>query len=106
MLTQNDLFERADDAIESVQIDCAPEKTPALLAAIAVPCGFRDRHNNPCRRLGNWPIMDEGKQMLCRSRPMVQCDPACFKSDAPVPEYGADDDDIVWEDRIGPYDDE
>jgi hypothetical protein len=37
---------------------------------------------------------------------MVQCDPACFKSDAPVPQYGADDDDIVWEDRIGPYDDE
>ena len=99
MLMQNDLFEEAEatDAIEEVA-------DPAALP-IAVPCGFRDRQNNPCQRRGNWPIMDGGKQMLCRDRPMVHCDAACFRGDPPAPVDTRNDDDIVWGDEGSGYGD-
>ena len=73
---------------------------------IAVPCGFRDRHNNPCHRLGNWPIMDGSKQMLCRGRPMVHCDAACFKGDPPAPGPDTIGEDVAWSDDAGEYDDD
>lgn len=98
MLMQNELFEeaKAPDAIEGV---AEPTALP-----IAVPCGFRDRNNNPCQRRGNWPIMDGAKQMLCRNRPMVHCDAACFRGDPPAPDNGRDDD-VMWGDEEGEYGD-
>lgn len=108
MMTRTDLFAPAEEIDDHVDVENDPEAGPAnaLNSPIAVPCGFRDRYNNPCSRRGNWPIMADGKQVACRSRPMVHCDPACFKGEAPVSQYGADDDDIVWDDRVGVYDDE
>jgi len=44
--------------------------------------------------------------MVCRDRPMVHYDTACFNGEAPARQYGTDDDDIVWDDRTGPYGDE
>lgn len=101
MLTQTDLFTPADtvdDAAASVVVRQSGEP-------IAVPCGFRDRHNNPCQRLGNWPIMDGAKQMLCRDRPMVHCDPACFRGAPPTPDHGATGEDVIWSEEEVEYGD-
>jgi hypothetical protein len=106
MITQNDLFAPANEIIDSEDISQGLNKALTVTTPIAVPCGFRDRRNSPCRRLGNWPVMSEGKQMVCRDRPMVHCDAACFDGEAPARQYGTDNDDIVWDDRTGPYGDE
>lgn len=96
MLTQTNFFapaETADDGSTSVVLH--PSGEP-----IAVQCGFRDRHNNPCDRLRNWPIMDAAKQMLCRDRPMIHCDVACFRgappAPAPAPAHGVTGGDVIW----------
>jgi len=101
MLTQTDLFESAetdDDGAASVV-------THQLGAPIAVPCGFRDRHNNPCQRLGNWPIMDGAQQMLCRGRPMIHCDAACFRGDPPPLDHDPGGNDVAWDNHEGEYGD-
>lgn len=99
MLTQSDLFNPA----ENVDDDVATTVTQLSGKPIAVPCGFRDRHNNPCHRLGNWPIMDGAKQMLCRGRPMIHCDPACFKADPPPLAHDTIRADVVWGEDEGEY---
>lgn len=106
MITQTDLFAPENEIKGSEDISQSLNKALAVSTPIAVPCGFRDRRNSPCKRLGNWPVMSEGKQMVCRDRPMVHCDAACFNGEAPAQQYGTDDDDIVWDDRTGPYGDE
>ena len=103
MMTQSDLFGSINDSSELGQIAPEPSPTPPSAAPIAVPCGFLDRANKPCQRLGSWPVMMAGKQMVCRGRPMVHCDPACFSSvQAPSRGY-QDDNDILWEDRDQSY---
>jgi len=99
MMTQIDLFAPHYEIRES--LDAEHETAPVRSAAtpIAVPCGFSDRYNRPCKRLGNWPVMIDGKQMGYRDRPMVRCDPACFKSDPPVPHHGMTGDDVIWGDK-------
>ena len=105
MMTQTDLCAPHDEITEPLDAEHETEPVHSAATPIAVPCGFSDRYNRPCKRLGNWPVMIDGKQMGCRDRPMVHCDPACFKGDAPAQQYG-NDDDIDWDDRIGTYDDE
>lgn len=102
MLTQSDLFTPA----ETVDDDAASVVTHQLGEPIAVPCGFRDRHNNPCHRLENWPIMDGAKQMLCRGRPMIHCDAACFRGDPPAPAHHTAGEDVVWGDGESEYGDD
>ncbi|MEG3093383.1 hypothetical protein [Sphingomonas sp. PB1R3] len=46
--------------------------------AMAVPCGFVDRHNRRCQRLAVRPVMMGGFQATCRGAPLLHCDPACF----------------------------
>ena len=106
MKTQSDLFAPANGIIGSEDISQGLNKALAVITPIAVPCGFRDRRNSPCKRLGNWPVMSEVKQMVCRDRPMFHFDAACFNGEAPARQYGTDNDDIVWDDRTGPYGDE
>lgn len=101
MLTQTDLFTSA----ETVDDDAASVAAHPSEEPIAVPCGFRNRHNNPCHRLANWPIMDGAKQMLCRDRPMIHCDPACFKGDPPAPDRGVSGDDVIWGEEGTEYED-
>lgn len=103
MMTQTDLFARVEENTESEDINHELDKTLALAEPIAVPCGFRNRHNAPCQRLGNWPVMSDGKQMVCRDRPMVHCDPACFKGDA-LAIIIEHDDDVAWDDQDFEYD--
>lgn len=102
MLTQTDLLEPA----ETVDDDAALIVTHQSGEPIAVPCGFRDRHNNPCQRLGNWPIMDGAQQMLCRGRPIIHCDAACFRGDSPALAHDLGGDDVVWGDQEGEYGDD
>jgi hypothetical protein len=106
MMTQTDLFAPHDEI--TAPLDAEHEAAPVRSASkqIAVPCGFRDRHNNPCQRRGNWPIMDGAKQMLCRDRPMVHCDTACFRGDPPAPAHEAGDEDVLWGDQEGDYGDD
>lgn len=104
MMTQTDLFTPAGEIVDYSADNHEHGALAVDTSPIAVPCGFMDRHNNRCQRLGNWPVMADGKQMVCRGRPIVHCDPGCFKGEAPVSLYGTDDDNIVWEDRA--YDDE
>ena len=102
MLMQTDLF-----APEVASDDCAALVVVRGSATqIAVPCGFRDRNNNQCHRKGNWAIMDGAKQMLCRDRPMVHCDPACFRGEAPPLAHDTGDDDVLWGDQEEEYGDD
>lgn len=105
MMTQSDLFSPADEITGEVVAECEAVVADATPAPIAIPCGFRDRHNGPCRRLGNWPVMMDGKQMACRNRPMVHCDPACFKGDPPAPDHGIAGDDVIWGEEEAEYGD-
>jgi len=105
MMTQTDLFASHNEITEPLDAELEAAPVRSATTPIAVPCGFSDRYNRPCKRLGNWPVMIDGKQMGCRDRPMVQCDPACFEGDALAQQNG-NDDDIEWDDRIGTYDDE
>lgn len=82
MIMQTAFFAPLDAITESEVSDLAVDKTSALTARIAVPCGFRDRHESPCKRLGTWPVMSDGKQPVCRDRPTVHCDPACLRAEA------------------------
>ena len=51
MITQTDLFAPANEIIESEDISHGLNKALAVTRPIAVPCGFRDRRNSPCKRL-------------------------------------------------------
>lgn len=106
MMTQTDLFDPADTLDVGLADEQESETVSADTRPIAVPCGFIDRHNNRCQRLGNWPVMVDGKQMVCRGRPMLHCDPACFRGEASPQRSSERDDDIVWDDREGAYGDE
>jgi len=101
MLMQTDLFTSAETNDDRAALSVES----GIGAPIAVPCGFRDRNNNPCQRRGNWPIIDGTMQMLCRDRPMVHCDPACFKGDPPPLAHEAGSDDVLWGDEKADYGD-
>jgi hypothetical protein len=97
MLTQTDLF-TSHSAIHDVEQDVGVEEPAGETSSpIAVPCGFSNRHNMPCRRAGNWPVMVDGKQMTTRGRPMVHCDLACFRGEDRIPATPDRDDDVVWD---------
>lgn len=106
MMTQTDLFDPAGKIDDGAANETESQALPADASPIAVPCGFMDRHNSRCQRLGNWPVMADGKQMVCRGRPMLHCDPACFRGDTPAQRHIEDNDDIDWSDREGAYGDE
>ncbi len=76
MKLQADLFSENEPPIdpedlEAQYVETAPEP-------LAVPCGWRDRTNSPCRRLGHKPVMMDGLQAVCRGRRLVHCAPECF----------------------------
>ena len=106
MMTQTDLFDPADQSDEGLALEHETEAVSAETSPIAVPCGFMDRHNNRCQRLGNWPVMADGKQMVCRGRPMVHCDPACFRGETPAQRQIEADADVVWDENASVRDDE
>lgn len=97
MLTQTDLFtsnQRTHDVEQDVGVE---EPGREISPPIAVPCGFSNRHNMPCRRGGNWPVMVAGKQMTTRGRPMVHCDVACFRGEDHISATPERDDDVLWD---------
>ena len=73
MKLQADLFGQAiaDDEIVSDVKEISTEP-------LAVPCGWKDRANQPCRRLGYAPVMMDGFQVTCRGQRLVHCAPHCF----------------------------
>ena len=97
-MMQTDLF-RSDSELPIGQTRQECGVNANQLMPLAVPCGFLDRVNNPCQRLGNWPIMVEGQQLSCRGRPVVHCDPACFRGEAPLERSERENDDIIWDEH-------
>ena len=97
-MMQTDLFRSASE-LPIVQARQEHSVNAVHQAPLAVPCGFLDRANKPCQRLGNWPIMVEGQQLSCRGRPVVHCDPACFWGEAPVERTEREDGDIIWDEH-------
>lgn len=97
-MMQADLF-RSDSELPIGQARQECGVNAVQLIPLAVPCGFLDRANNPCQRLGNWPIMVEGQQLSCRGRPVVHCDPACFRGEAPLERSERENDDIIWDEH-------
>lgn len=72
MIHQPDFFSAAARPLEDDGDD-----EPAR-PALAVPCGFVDRHNRRCQRLAVRPVMMGGFQATCRGAPLLHCDPTCF----------------------------
>lgn len=81
MNMQRDFFTSDAEAVEIDAIESRPVAAAAQTAdPIAVPCGFIDKTNHRCSRLGSRPVVIDGHQMVSRGRPMVHCDPACFSA--------------------------
>jgi hypothetical protein len=97
-MMQTDLFRTASE-LPIVQGRQERAESAVQQMPLAVPCGFLDRANNPCQRLGNWPIMVEGQQLSCRRRLVVHCDPACFRGEAPLEHCEREDGDIIWDEH-------
>jgi len=97
-MMQTDLFRSASE-LPIVQARQERAENAVNQAPLAVPCGFLDRANKPCQRLGNWPIMVEGQQLSCRGRPVVHCDPACFRGEEAVERSEREDGDIIWDEH-------
>ena len=94
MNLQSDLFGDPAASIEPENVH-PPRVVPAQ-RLLAMPCGFLDGSNKPCRRLGARPVIIDGDQLICRGTAMVHCEPDCFRSIAnPVATY--DDDDVQWD---------
>ena len=87
---QSDLFEDSSAAVQLAEP--GPDNTVALGEPIAVPCGFVDRMNNRCRRLGHRPVVIEGVQLVSHGRPMLHCEPGCFSAFGPQRPTSADTD--------------
>ncbi|MDJ0276294.1 hypothetical protein QLH51_05715 [Sphingomonas sp. 2R-10] len=83
-LYHGDLFDVAKHATDPV---AAVVPDADQLPLLAIPCGFRNSRNAPCRRLGNRPVMIDGEPFHHRGCRIVHCDTACFR-DA---DCGADD---------------
>lgn len=94
MTMQTDLFALASDPepIEDLSADENGSVDRNRCRPLAVPCAFLNRANKPCQKLGKRPIMMDGKQMDCRGRPLIACDPYCFNAIEPTP-AGSDEDD-------------
>lgn len=78
MNLQTDLFAEPDypsdlEDLEAQYVEVAAEP-------LAVPCGWMDRTNSRCRRLGHKPVLMDGLQMVCRGQRLVHCAPECFSA--------------------------
>lgn len=72
-----DLFDGLDQE-RRMTGDGGPQSCPIL----AIPCGFHDRRNMQCRRLGVRPVTIDGQRFYHRGYAIVHCDSACFRGAA------------------------
>ncbi|NLS27463.1 hypothetical protein S2M10_24590 [Sphingomonas sp. S2M10] len=94
MNVQTDLF--GEREISSERLAEPPAPASASVRTLAMPCGFMNNKNKPCRRLGGRAVILDGSPYVCRGIAMVHCDPDCFRTDSiPVTSYS--DDDIEWD---------
>jgi hypothetical protein len=93
MTLQSDLFGEPIAATEPPPGRFTPEAPP--VRTLAIPCGFLNSRNKPCRRLGGKTVLIEGSPLVCRGVSMVHCEPDCFRTDA-IPARSYDDDEIDW----------
>ena len=76
MKLQADLFAEPEPLDEPTSdLVCEVELEP-----LAVPCGYKDRTNQPCSRLAHKPVMMDGYQATCRGRRLVHCAPECYNA--------------------------
>ncbi len=71
----DDLFDAMEPGAGSAA-SIVPEAAARPL--LAIPCGFRNRRNAPCRRLGRRPVTIDSEPFHHRGHRIVHCDPACF----------------------------
>ena len=95
MTVQRDMFDGDPFAPEPIPTAPDPvarvdEPAPAggdhdgnavALAPLAVPCGFRNRRNEPCRRLAERPILMNGQPFVHRGHQLLQCPRSCWLDD-------------------------
>ena len=91
---QTDLFGAPEAAVEAPPASPAPASSGRRI--LALPCGFLDASNKPCRRLGARPVIMGGEQLVCRGAAMVHCEQDCFRSSA-IPAATYSDDDYQWD---------
>ncbi len=82
-MATNDIYH--GDLFDASEFDAEPVASAvpdaAALPLLAIPCGFRNRRNAPCRRLGSWPVTIDGEPFHHRGHRIVHCDPACFRGE-------------------------
>src|SRR5690242_15283590 len=93
MLAQGNLFGSPIDADPPEAEPTQPQE--ALPVPLAAPCAFRNRRNEPCRRLACRPILLEGQQLHTAGRPLIMCEPDCYNA---APEAGMEPRHISIED--------
>ncbi len=95
MTVQRDMFDGDPFAPEPMPVAPAPvarvdEPAPAsgdhdgdavALAPLAVPCGFRNRRNEPCRRLAERPVLMNGQPFVHRGHQLLHCPRPCWLDD-------------------------
>lgn len=84
-MATNDIYH--GDLFDASEPDAEPVATAvpdaAALPLLAIPCGFRNCRNAPCRRLGSHAVTVDGEPFHHRGCSIVHCDPACFRDDDP-----------------------
>ncbi len=85
-----DLFSHADE-LASLNEEPETEAAAPRGEPLAVPCGFLNRANQRCRGMAHRPVLMDGLQMECRGRPMLHCDPECFRAAEANPAPDQDD---------------
>lgn len=90
-MATNDIYH--GDLFDASEPDAEPVATgvphPAALPVLAIPCGFRNRRNASCRRLGSRPVTIDGVPFHHRGHRIVHCDPACFRGEIAAASGGA-----------------
>ncbi|MFC0687177.1 hypothetical protein [Novosphingobium clariflavum] len=86
MTTQRDMFDGDPFAPDPEPEIPAPARgsddgDAVAPTPLAVPCGFYDRRNKPCRRLATRPILMDGKPFVHRDRLLLFCPRQCWFDD-------------------------
>jgi hypothetical protein len=82
MNLQPDLFGEPVTALASSADD--PRTAKSTMRTLAIPCGFFNRQNEPCRRLGTRSVVIDGSPLVCRGVSIVHCELDCFRT-VPIP---------------------
>lgn len=89
MTAQRDMFEGDPFAPDPEPEAPAPasgagDGDAVAAGPLAVPCGFRNRRNEPCRRLAEREIVIDGRPFVHRGHRLLHCPRRCWLDDDTV----------------------